>query len=784
MSEREPLPRASEFAAQSAPGGPALALPRSVAALCVCRDGRIESTSAAFALLFDQPGGDLVGRPAADLFVPEQRSQVAAALGGDAPPVELPLVLAHRTDDLLVPLALRVAPMDEPGRRIVYAHPLLPPGGGAEPTGSAVAAALDRLMLDVLPDALYVVQDGILRYANRAALELVGRGAGGDLVGRPLTAIAMPEEAPELLRRLADVARRGRPAAPRVVRLRRRADEPVEVEVLMVPFVLDGQPAVQLVARDLRAFRHAAAELRVTEARFRRILEASRSVYWILRFSDPALLDDVEAGDFERPYASVAAFAGEAERLPAGPLRRLLSAPEWERFRGALLEAFERRRSTGWVDLSVGVPGGVAGGRGARAVWRSEIFPLVERGAVTGVQGISQEVTSLRALEERLRESHKLEALGRLSGAIAHDFNNILETIVGFAALLREHPDERVAVRDGADTILRAATRAADLTRQLQAFGHTGRVEYRAVALNGIVEDVVSLLPPAVVARIRIELDLDPALPAVWGDPGQLQQVVLNLVVNASDAMPEGGAVRLRTRGLRAVRPLPVVDGALPPTNYVLLRVSDTGPGIPPDVVPHVFEPFYSTKAKGGDSRHQGLGLSVVYGVVRQHAGGVRVRSRPGRGATFDVVIPVSDRPVDERRARVAAPAPRARGERILVVDDERDILLLNRTVLTRAGYDVAVAASGAEAIQRFESDAGRVAAVVLDLVLPDRSGGEVFTALRAIAPDVPVLVASGHDREGVAPEIFQHARTAFLQKPYQPADLLEALRAVLETPL
>lgn len=781
MSEREP-PRAAASDAQppdaSVPA--AAALVRAAAPLCICRGGIIEVATPAFAALVCpcDDAGDLGGREFVDLVVPEQRAEVRQRILGDGESGALPLVLLRGTSDVVFPIALTGAPLGPPaeGRRVVHAQPLLLAGGA--PLAPAGGNGLDRLVLEVLPDAVFIVQEATIRFANRAALELLRREDPRDLVGRPFASVVVPHEVPELLRRLEDVARRGRPASPRVVRLQPRSGEPIEVEVLNVPLVLDGRPAVQVVARDLRAFRHAAAELRVTEARFRRILEASHSVYWILHLTDVAEVDTAAESDFERPYSSGGPLLSGATAQPSQLLRGQVSPADWERFRAAVQNALEHRRSSGWVDMTVEH----GGGRGLPAVWRSEIFPLIERGAVTGVQGISQEVTSLRALEERLRESQKLEALGRLSGAIAHDFNNILETIVGFAALIRDGVAEGEIARGHADTVLRAATRAADLTRQLQAFGRTGRVAYRAVSLNDIVRDVVSLLPPAVVGRLRVEQDLDPALGPVWGDPGQLHQVLLNLVVNAADAMPDGGAMCVRTRLLNAVRALPVVDGTLPRGRYALLRVRDTGAGIPDDVVPHVFEPFYSTKSDNGDARHQGLGLSVVYGVVRQHGGGVRVRSRPGQGTTFDVVLPLSDRRPEEAREPAAAAAVAGGGERILVVDDEPDILLLDRTVLGRAGYEVVVAASGADAVRTFEREAGTIGAVILDLVLPDRSGGEVFAAIRAIAPHVPVLVASGHDREGVAPEIFQHARTAFLPKPYEPAELVAALRMVLAT--
>jgi two-component system, cell cycle sensor histidine kinase and response regulator CckA len=375
------------------------------------------------------------------------------------------------------------------------------------------------------------------------------------------------------------------------------------------------------------------------------------------------------------------------------------------------------------------------------------------------------------ALLQQLLQAQKMEAVGRLAGGIAHDFNNLLTAILGYGELLLRELGERDHRRQRVEEILKATQRAIDLTRQLLAFSRRQALEPRVVELTAVVAGMENMLRRLIGEQVVLETRLDPELGAVRGDPGQLEQVILNLALNARDAMPEGGTITLETRN----QTLAKTDGSIPSGSYVVLEVSDTGQGMAPDVLAHVFEPFFTTKELG---RGTGLGLATVHGIVSQSQGHITVESRPGEHSRFTVILPRVARGAEVEPS--PAPAIAVGGsETILVVEDDPGVRGLVRDVLSLAGYEVLEAATAREALELCRERPGGLDLVLMDIVLPDMRNNHLREALAVVAPAAGVLLMSGYPGDGTFREPIEDG-IPFLQKPFSGDELARKVREVL----
>ncbi len=378
----------------------------------------------------------------------------------------------------------------------------------------------------------------------------------------------------------------------------------------------------------------------------------------------------------------------------------------------------------------------------------------------------------LREIEQRSLQAQKMEAIGQLAGGIAHDFNNLLTAIQGNAELLQLHLADDQSKAHYAEQISRASKRAAELTRQLLAFARKGKLQVVNIDPHEVISEVANLLARSIDRRIEIRKKLHAAPPTINGDPTQLENALLNLALNARDAMPDGGTITFATRNIiideafACDRPYEVIHGS-----YVELAVSDTGVGMSEDVQSHLFEPFYTTKDVG---KGTGLGLASVYGCVKSHGGYIEVSSRPGDGTTFRVLLP-SVSASDSAQVSDQVLPVKGKGH-ILLVDDEELIRKYAVEALEYLGYRVSACSGGAEGIDLFRRHDREIDLVILDLVMPKMDGRETLKALRTINSDVRVLLSTGYSAHEIARDGAVEGVVGFLSKPYRIHDLAEII--------
>jgi two-component system, cell cycle sensor histidine kinase and response regulator CckA len=391
------------------------------------------------------------------------------------------------------------------------------------------------------------------------------------------------------------------------------------------------------------------------------------------------------------------------------------------------------------------------------------------------VLAYTEDITERRQLEEQLRQAQKMEAVGLLAGGVAHDFNNLLTVIQAYGDALAENLEARSPLYADVAEIRGAAARAASLTRQLLAFSRKQVLQPRSVDLGAIVAGIEPMLRRTIGEDIRVELRSESPLARVQADPGQIEQVILNLALNARDAMPAGGALTLETANVEVDERS--AAGDLVPGRYVRLRVRDTGHGMDATTCSRIFEPFFTTKDHG---RGMGLGLSTVYGIVKQSGGTVRVDSEPGKGSCFEVFLPKEPEDTTNRPASPVAVAARHGGETILLAEDEDALRVITRRMLERKGYRVLTARDGRDAL-RVAAEAGPIDLLVTDVVMPELGGRELYTELRVLRPGLRVLYMSGYTDDEMLRRGMSSAGTAFIQKPFETAALLKLMREVID---
>jgi PAS domain S-box-containing protein len=658
-----------------------------------------------------------------------------------------------------------------------------------------------RTLFDRAPSFIAVLRgpDHVFELANASYHALIGRS---DLIGKPARE-ALPEvEGQGFFELLDEVYRTGRPYTGHSVRLQlKRGDGPAEDRLL--DFVY--QPMVEADGRvggifvdgyDVTERETAEAKLRESEERFRLIADSAPVPMWVTRLDrrrsfvnqayvaflgvDPetAMTFDwrtiLHPDDQERVVAE--SMAGEASLKPFTLEARYRRCDgEWRWIRST---SQPRWGPSGAHEGFIGVAHDVTEAKLAEAALREVNETLEKRVEArtaelrAALDRLQAEVGERERAEEALRQAQKMEAVGQLTGGIAHDFNNLLTPVVGGLEMIsRQVEDPRL--RRIAEAALESSRRGAKLTGQLLAFSRLQRISMAPVEVNRVIEDMQRILRHTIGAGISVETALDPAAACARCDENQLENAILNLAINARDAMPDGGRLVISTV-------LTEEAGApdLAPGRYVRISVADTGQGMAPDVLARATEPFFSTKPLG---KGTGLGLAQVYGIARQSEGTVRIESREGEGTTVHMLLPLSAPAAEAASAAQAAAPPRAeaaQGAHILLVDDDDDVRLFLADALRGLGHDVVACTDGAAALERLE--ARRPDLLLADFAMPGMNGAELARAARALAPGLPILFVTGYAESDQLEAALGGEAAAVLRKPFSIDDLAHMVAARL----
>jgi PAS domain S-box-containing protein len=419
----------------------------------------------------------------------------------------------------------------------------------------------------------------------------------------------------------------------------------------------------------------------------------------------------------------------------------------------------------------------------------SHISPVTdESGAIVSYVAVNRDITDeLRLAEERehleaqFRQAQKLESIGRLAGGVAHDLNNLLSPILGYGELLVTDLDESDPRRSSAQSVVQAAERARDLVRQLVTFSSKQVLEFKTVDLNAILTSFYKLLRRTIREDVAIEVSAGPDPMWIEGDVGQLEQVVMNLAVNAQDAMPSGGTLAIETARVNVPAGSAAKLDEQEPGSYARLVFRDNGSGMTGETLEHLFEPFFTTKARG---RGTGLGLSTVYGIVKQHGASIEVDSVPGEGSTFTISIPLADSAAPEAEIADAPQGSRRGCERILLAEDDQSVRELAARILARHGYEVLTSSDAKGALDALAEAKGPVDLLLTDVIMPDLNGPELYAKVRQRCPAIKVVYMSGYTDHVVLPDGVSRSRSSFLQKPFSVDQLTEKVREALESSL
>ncbi len=637
-------------------------------------------------------------------------------------------------------------------------------------TGEERFRALNENVVDV---TVSLDRWGRIQYATPSVKNLLGYDAG-ELQWKSVWRHVRFEDRKSMVQKFKKVLKYGLSREPAVFRLMHKDGHTVSVEAVGSNQLENASVrGIVLNVRDITERKEAEKALRASEERYRSIFESSGLGIFQC---DPAGTPTRVNQAFSRMFGF--RNTRELERLRGTPMFKTIFN---DHCRDIILNSLKEggRSFKNTLELRR-IDGGVFNGRlNARLIRDAD-------GDIAGVEGFIEDVSELvRAerekgnLEKQLRHAQKMEAIGTLAGGVAHDFNNLLQAIAGYTQLLmldkeREHPDYK-SLRQ----IEKSCFRAGDLTKQLLTFSRKVESRLETLDLNRIIERVCNLLSHSMPKMIRIETKLEAHNGKIPADPGQIEQVLMNLGNNARDAMANGGALRISTWNITLDNDFCQAKFDIEPGDYVAMSISDTGQGMDKSTLQHIYEPFFTTKGLGGGT---GLGLSIVYGIVKNHQGCIICESETGKGTTFTIYFPADKKTtMAEELKECAKPEVPGGSETILVVDDEQTIRELCETTLTQYGYTVITACNGEDALDVYRSKCDRIDLIILDLSMPGMGGRACLAKLIDFNPQAKVIVASGYVDKERAEEMLEAGAMEFLPKPFAISALLETVRITLD---
>jgi hypothetical protein len=762
------------------------------AMVCVDADGRIALVNAQTERLFGYGRDELVGQPV-EMLVPDAVRDIhpghrAGYLADPAPrPMGAGLELAgRRRDGTTFPAEISLSAIDtEQGILVCAAIRDVTDrrlaAETAEQLASIMTAAQLASIIQSSHDAVIgKTLDQVITSWNPGAERLYGYTAQ-EMLGRHVEVLIPEADRGREAAVLAAVAR-GERVGQYQTRRARKDGTLVEVSLTMSP-IADRSGAivgVATVARDV-------TERQRAEARFRGLMEAAPDAMVCVNADGRIALVNAQTerlfgyGRDELIGQPVEVLVPDQVRgLHPGHRAGYVANPR-PRPMGADMQLAGRRRDGGTFPAEVSLS---AMSTDEGLLVTAVVRDVTERLEIAAERERLRNQAERDKMERQLHQSQRLESLGQLAGGVAHDFNNLLGVISNYATfageeLAKELPDLRwQAVRDDIVQVQEAAARAAGLTHQLLAFARQEVIQPRVLNINDVVESVEQLLIRTLGEHIELITDLAEDLPLVLADPGQIEQVLVNLAVNARDAMPRGGKLIIQTASTDIDQVAAADHAGLSPGRYVALKVSDTGTGIPRDVIERVFEPFFSTKPKGEGT---GLGLATVYGIITQAGGHVRLYSETGIGTILTALLPVTEQAPGAATAPQRAETQRGHGEIILVVEDEAAMREVTRRILDRNGYHVEAAASGQEALHILASEVEHIDVLLTDVIMPHMQGRELADKVSCLQPAARVVFMSGYTQGLLGAQGVLEPGVHLIEKPFSETTLLAKLYEILD---
>jgi PAS domain S-box-containing protein len=718
-------------------------------------DGRVVDANAAAVAQYGYSFDELLERTVFDIRLPDDRPTAVVQLGRAHSEGQQFETVHRRKDGTTFPVEVSTSAVPIDGVRVIFATIRDITSRKQAEQHLRESEERFRLFTEVAFEGV-VIHDGTIVADISPVLAHMAGYEVDEVIGRSIFEFIAPEMKPRILDDIAKAA-----SYVSHVMLCRRKDGtsfPIEASARMVTYRGRSMRAVSV--RDVSERVAAEQKLRQSEQGFRSMIE--RTPYGIAVSRDEKFVYVNPAFARLLRYDDANELVGRApEELVPAELREVVRENIRVNAEGGNRSSSERplRRKDGTLVRT-----------------RIVGFQVYFEGEPASM-GIFEDVSENRRLEDELRQAQKMEAVGRLAGGVAHDFNNLLTAILGHSELLQQSLQPGTAPRRQAEQIHRAALRGSQLTGQLLAFSRKQVLQPKVLDLDAVVGSMSSMLERLIGEDIELEEDLQPSLWPVKADPGQIEQVLLNLAVNARDAMPRGGHLLIRTRNIDAAR---AAAFGVEARRWVMLEVQDSGHGMSPETLTRVFEPFFTTKPRG---KGTGLGLATVYGIVTQSGGHISVESEPEKGALFRVLLPAAEEALT-RAVSAEARAPLAGGgESILLVEDDADVRQFIHDVLAGHGYKVLPAKDGPEALtvaRRFE---GPLHLLLTDVVMPRMTGAEVATTLVRDRPDLKVLYISGYPGETMVKQGVLAPELRFLQKPFSVGDLTRRVRELLDTP-